>query len=65
MGGDTWICGPFLGALIVVGADASVDVPDGSVDVVNGYECSGNSGRAMQGLSSNGRFTGVRVGVRS
>jgi DMSO/TMAO reductase YedYZ molybdopterin-dependent catalytic subunit len=32
-----------------------------SVDVVNGYECSGNSGRAMQGLSSNGRFTGVRV----
>jgi DMSO/TMAO reductase YedYZ molybdopterin-dependent catalytic subunit len=33
----------------------------GSTDVVNGYECSGNSGRAMQGLSSNGRFTGVRV----
>lgn len=32
-----------------------------SVDVVNGYECSGNSARAMQGLSSNGRFTGVRV----
>lgn len=32
-----------------------------SVDVVNGYECSGNSGRAMQGLSSNGRFTGVRL----
>jgi DMSO/TMAO reductase YedYZ molybdopterin-dependent catalytic subunit len=32
-----------------------------SVDVVNGYECSGNSPRAMQGLSSNGRFTGVRV----
>ena len=31
------------------------------VDVVNGYECSGNSPRAMQGLSSNGRFTGVRV----
>ena len=32
-----------------------------SVDIVNGYECSGNSGRAMQGLSSNGRFTGVRL----
>jgi DMSO/TMAO reductase YedYZ molybdopterin-dependent catalytic subunit len=32
-----------------------------SVDIVNGYECSGNSPRAMQGLTSNGRFTGVRV----
>ena len=32
-----------------------------SVDVVNGYECSGNSPRAQQGLSSNGRFTGVRL----
>lgn len=32
-----------------------------SLDLVNGYECSGNSGRAMQGLSSNGRFTGVRL----
>ena len=32
-----------------------------SVDVVNGYECSGNSPRSMQGLSSNGRFTGVRL----
>jgi DMSO/TMAO reductase YedYZ molybdopterin-dependent catalytic subunit len=32
-----------------------------SVDLVNGYECSGNSPRAMQGLSSNGRFTGVRL----
>ena len=32
-----------------------------SADIVNGYECSGNSGRAMQGLSSNGRFTGVRL----
>ena len=31
------------------------------VDLVNGYECSGNSGRAFQGLSSNGRFTGVRL----
>jgi DMSO/TMAO reductase YedYZ molybdopterin-dependent catalytic subunit len=31
------------------------------VEVVNGYECSGNSPRAMQGLSSNGRFTGVRL----
>jgi DMSO/TMAO reductase YedYZ molybdopterin-dependent catalytic subunit len=31
------------------------------VDLVNGYECSGNSGRSMQGLSSNGRFTGVRL----
>jgi DMSO/TMAO reductase YedYZ molybdopterin-dependent catalytic subunit len=32
-----------------------------STEVVNGYECSGNSARAMQGLSSNGRFTGVRL----
>jgi DMSO/TMAO reductase YedYZ molybdopterin-dependent catalytic subunit len=32
-----------------------------SVEVVCGYECSGNSPRAMQGLSSNGRFTGVRL----
>jgi DMSO/TMAO reductase YedYZ molybdopterin-dependent catalytic subunit len=32
-----------------------------SVDIVNGYECSGNSARAMQGLTSNGRFTGVRL----
>ena len=32
-----------------------------SVDVVNGYECSGNSARGMQGLSSCGRFTGVRL----
>jgi len=31
------------------------------VDVVNGYECSGNSPRGMQGLSSCGRFTGVRL----
>ena len=31
------------------------------VDVVAGYECSGNSGRAMQGLSSNGKWTGVRL----
>jgi DMSO/TMAO reductase YedYZ molybdopterin-dependent catalytic subunit len=30
-----------------------------STDVVNGYECSGNSGRFFQGLSSCGRFTGV------
>ena len=36
-----------------------------SVDVVNGYECSGNSPRAMQGLSSNGRFTGVRRARRA
>jgi len=32
-----------------------------SAEIVNGYECSGNSPRAMQGLSSNGRFTGVRL----
>jgi DMSO/TMAO reductase YedYZ molybdopterin-dependent catalytic subunit len=31
------------------------------VDVVAGYECSGNSGRAFQGLSSCGKFTGVRL----
>jgi DMSO/TMAO reductase YedYZ molybdopterin-dependent catalytic subunit len=32
-----------------------------SVELVNGYECSGNSARASQGLCSNGRFTGVRL----
>jgi len=32
-----------------------------STEVVNGYECSGNSARAQQGLSSNGRFAGVRL----
>ncbi len=30
-----------------------------STDIVNGYECSGNSGRFFDGLSSCGRFTGV------
>jgi DMSO/TMAO reductase YedYZ molybdopterin-dependent catalytic subunit len=30
-----------------------------STDLVNGYECSGNSARSMQGLSSCGKFTGV------
>jgi DMSO/TMAO reductase YedYZ molybdopterin-dependent catalytic subunit len=29
------------------------------VDLVAGYECSGNSSRGMQGLSSCGKFTGV------
>ena len=28
-------------------------------EMVNGYECSGNSARAFEGLSSCGRFTGV------
>jgi DMSO/TMAO reductase YedYZ molybdopterin-dependent catalytic subunit len=32
-----------------------------SLELTNGYECSGNSARSMQGLSSNGRFTGVRL----
>lgn len=43
-----------------------------SVEVAVGYECSGNSPRSMQGLSSCGRFTGVplrdllkHVGVES
>lgn len=30
-----------------------------SVELVNGYECSGNSARAFEGLSSCGKFTGV------
>jgi DMSO/TMAO reductase YedYZ molybdopterin-dependent catalytic subunit len=30
-----------------------------STELMNGYECSGNSGRFFQGLSSCGRFTGV------
>jgi len=32
-----------------------------SVELVNGFECSGNSPRAIQALSSCGRFTGVRL----
>lgn len=58
----------------LVGKPAELSLADlrsmKSVDVVNGYECSGNSPRAVQGLVSNGRFTGVplrdvlqRVGV--
>jgi DMSO/TMAO reductase YedYZ molybdopterin-dependent catalytic subunit len=30
-----------------------------SVEIVNGYECSGNSPRSVQGLTSSGRFRGV------
>jgi DMSO/TMAO reductase YedYZ molybdopterin-dependent catalytic subunit len=30
-------------------------------ELTAGYECSGNSARSMQGLSSNGRWTGVRL----
>jgi len=49
----------------LVGTPAELSLADlqamPSVDVVNGYECSGNGARAMQGLSSNGRFTGVRL----
>ena len=30
-------------------------------ELVNGYECSGNSARSMQGLSSCGKFTGVKL----
>lgn len=32
-----------------------------SVELVNGFECSGNSPRSIQGLSSCGKFTGVRL----
>jgi len=32
-----------------------------SNEVVHGFECSGNSPRAIQGLASCGRFTGVRL----
>jgi DMSO/TMAO reductase YedYZ molybdopterin-dependent catalytic subunit len=49
----------------LVGKPADLSIGDlqsmRSVDVVNGYECSGNSARSVQGLSSNGRFTGVRL----
>jgi DMSO/TMAO reductase YedYZ molybdopterin-dependent catalytic subunit len=31
------------------------------VEMTAGYECSGNSGRSIQGLSSNGKWTGVRL----
>jgi DMSO/TMAO reductase YedYZ molybdopterin-dependent catalytic subunit len=31
----------------------------GETDLVAGFECSGNSGRRVQGLASNGRWTGV------
>jgi DMSO/TMAO reductase YedYZ molybdopterin-dependent catalytic subunit len=34
-----------------------------STDLVNGYECSGNSARSMQGLSSCAKFTGVPLNV--
>ena len=34
-----------------------------STDLVNGYECSGNSGRSFEGLSSSGRFTGVPLSL--
>ena len=30
-------------------------------ELVAGFECSGNSGRSVQGLCSNGRWTGVRL----
>ena len=33
----------------------------GSTELVAGFECSGNSARAMQGLVSNGRWSGVRL----
>jgi DMSO/TMAO reductase YedYZ molybdopterin-dependent catalytic subunit len=32
-----------------------------STELTSGYECSGNSSRSMQGLSSCGRFQGVRL----
>lgn len=32
-----------------------------TIQLVNGYECSGNSARAFEGLSSCGHFTGVRL----
>jgi DMSO/TMAO reductase YedYZ molybdopterin-dependent catalytic subunit len=32
-----------------------------AVELVNGFECSGNSARSVEGLSSCGKFTGVRL----
>ncbi len=32
-----------------------------AIDLTAGFECSGNSGRSVQGLCSNGRWTGVRL----
>jgi DMSO/TMAO reductase YedYZ molybdopterin-dependent catalytic subunit len=32
-----------------------------ATELIAGFECSGNSGRSMQGLSSNGRWMGVRL----
>jgi DMSO/TMAO reductase YedYZ molybdopterin-dependent catalytic subunit len=32
-----------------------------ATEIVAGYECSGNSPRAVQGMASNGRWTGVRL----
>ena len=32
-----------------------------ATELINGFECSGNSARSMQGLSSCGKFTGVRL----
>jgi DMSO/TMAO reductase YedYZ molybdopterin-dependent catalytic subunit len=32
-----------------------------AINLTAGYECSGNSGRSIQGLSSNGKWTGVKL----
>ena len=49
----------------MVGKPAELSLADlkamKSVDVMAGYECSGNSPRSMQGLSSSGKWTGVRL----
>lgn len=49
----------------LVEREASLSLNDirglGQSDLEAGFECSGNSPRARQGLASNGRWTGVRV----
>jgi DMSO/TMAO reductase YedYZ molybdopterin-dependent catalytic subunit len=52
-----------VGGLVERPAELSLaDLRDmGSDEVVAGFECSGNSPRVIQGLASNGRWTGVRL----
>ena len=63
-----------VGGLVDRPAELSLDDLRGmgSRDVVAGFECSGNSPRMIQGLASNGRWTGVplrtvldRVGLKA
>jgi DMSO/TMAO reductase YedYZ molybdopterin-dependent catalytic subunit len=49
----------------LVDREAALSLDDlrglGQIDLDAGFECSGNSARSMQGLASNGRWTGVHL----